>query len=87
MNEIKDKLLEGHEVEFTLNGVEYTLELDKSKGLPVARIWRNTQKYSECISVTPLNKDEDIENVFKDTCFSGKSFLESEQDIIVETIY
>ena len=87
MDEIKEKVYNGHEVEFVYLNCEYSIEPDFVKGVNVARIWKCDITEPKCVSQVEISTVEDIELLLNDKCFNGKSFYNIQEDVIVETIF
>ncbi len=86
LEELKDKLLHGHEVEFTYDGCEYSIESEMEEGESVIKIWKcNTEP--RCITKAIVRNEKDLEKLLNEKCFQNKTFLEIEDQITVETIF
>lgn len=86
LQELTDKLLHGHEAEFTYNGQEYSIEPELRDGTSVIKIWKCSAE-PQCIAEATVQNETDLEVLFKTKCFLQKSFLEIENQIIVESIF
>lgn len=87
LEQIMNMVFEGHEVEFTFKGDEYSIELDSESGENVVRIWSCASEEPLCISTVTVKSVSDIDRCFDEKCFSGKSLKEIESEVIVETIF
>jgi hypothetical protein len=87
IDELKDKLLHGHEVEFTYLDCEYSIESELIDGNNKVQIWKCAENDADCIASMTISKDEEIEDLFKHACFSGKSFYDIENEVIVEAVF
>lgn len=87
IDELKEKVYNGHEVEFVYLNCEYSIELDIINGVNVARIWQCDMKETKCISQFEISTVEDMELLLNDKCFNGKSFYDIQLEVIVETIF
>lgn len=85
--ELIDRIIRGHEVEFIYNDEEYDIELDQENGLDVVKIWKYRPDGSECISTTAIENELDIVKVFEAKVFYGKSFYEIEKEVIIDTVF
>lgn len=86
LEELMDKLMHGHEAEFTYDGCEYSIEPEMEEGDSVIKIWQcNTEP--RCIRKAAVRNGRDLEKLLNEKCFQNKSFLEIEDQITVETIF
>ncbi len=88
MEELRDRLSWGHDAEFTYQGDEYVIQQDGAT--PNMVIWQITPE-AKCISEHAAPEkgqipDECIDAVLNDKCFNGKSFMEIEKDVTVDSI-
>ena len=86
MEEIKDKVFTGHEVEFTYNDCDYTIELSEDKGVRLAEMWKMEEvpiRVAKCVVKTI----DDLDLLFGEKCFEGKAFFDIEQSVIVTIMY
>lgn len=90
MVELYERIMYSHEVEFIYDGVTYILQpiaTDEKAWLIIDCI--DTSKRL-CRYEIPMNGNipkEAIDAVLSEKCFSGKSFIEIEQEITVAVIY
>ena len=61
IDELKDKLLHGHEVEFTYLDCEYSIESELIDGNNKVQIWKCAENDADCIASMTISKDEEIE--------------------------
>lgn len=90
MEELYDVLAHNHEVEFTYSGDSYTIEPSSIGGKDSFVLWREHGAIT-CLNRTARKENEKIQDLItrflNDKCFDGRSFLEIEKDITVETIF
>ncbi len=86
LEELKDKLLHGHEAEFTYDGCEYSIESEMEEGESVIKIWKYNAE-PRCITKAIVRNEKDLEKLLNEKCFQNKTFLEIEDQITVETIF
>lgn len=87
MDELREKLFNGHEVEFTYNNREYSIEPELVENDNVVQIWICEGTEPKCILTAKIKKMEDVDLIFKEKCFGGKSFNDIEAEITVDTIF
>ena len=86
MDELKEKILGGHEAEFSYKGCEYSLETETAGEKIVAKIWKCINE-PVCIAEADIEFLYDFDKLFNEKCFEGKSFYEIEAEIIVENVF
>lgn len=91
MTEFIELLSHGHEAEFTYDGINYVIQPEISEGRTFLVIW-DCSPTGKCISrfSIPEHGDIPVETIYcvlNDKCFSGKSFMEIEQEITVDVIF
>ena len=86
LEELMDKLLHGHEAEFTYDGCEYSIESELEEGESVIKIWKCDAE-PRCITKAAVRNEKDLENLLSEKSFQNKSFLEIEDQITVETLF
>lgn len=90
MDELKDRLIKGHEAEFTYKDIIYVIQPEVLDNKSYLVIW-NCGKDSSCICRYSIPQgiipQDLIDKVFNEKCFDGKSFYEIEADVTVETIF
>ena len=86
MDELKDKIFRGHEAEFSYKGCEFSLETEGVNEKIVAKIWKCIGE-PVCIAETYIEELYDLDKLFNEKCFEGKSFYEIEAEIMVENVF
>jgi hypothetical protein len=86
MDELKEKILGGHEAEFSYRGCEYSLETETANEMVTAKIWKCTNE-PICIAETNIGEPYEFDKLLNEKCFEGKSFYEIEAEIIVENVF
>lgn len=89
-DELYEWISHSHEVEFTWNNTAYVLQPEVKDGISYLVIW-DCAPNGECLCrhIIPDHGDipkADIDAVLNKPCFSGKSFVEVERDIVVDAI-
>lgn len=92
MDELYELISHCHEAEFEYNGTTYVLQPEVNDGKSYLVIWDCTPDATKCIAKREIVVEGDIpqsviDAVLSEKCFTGKSFLEIEQQITVKVIY
>jgi hypothetical protein len=87
LSEVKEKIFDGHEIEFTYNGCEYSIENEFHDNMNVAKIWKCCDTESECIACAELKSIDDVDILLNNHCFGGKSFIDIESSVMVDNIF
>ena len=87
--ELYDYLSSNHEIEFSYHGVLYSIEPASDDGIRFV-IWR-CDDHAEIICSSKESQEKTvndaIENLLSQKCFDGESFLDIEDDVIVDTVF
>jgi hypothetical protein len=86
IKELKDKMLNGHEAEFTYEDKEFSIESERSGDECCVRIWECGIE-PKCMLEEIVRKESDLDALFSKKIFQGKSFSEIEKKIVVENIF
>ena len=88
--ELYDFIEHNHEIEFTYRQEEYTIEPAGDRDSVIFDIWKYGEKSAR---ICRVSKDADseirftIDRLLNQKCFYGKSFMEIEQEVTVDTIF
>lgn len=86
MDDLYEYLSNGHEISFIYKGNEYSMEPDAD----VLTIWEYGHD-PKCICKYAIPKSCEMKAAILDflntKCFDGRSFMEIEQDVVVDVIY
>lgn len=86
MDELKEKIFECHEAEFSYNGCEYSLEAEQMQEGIAAKIWKCSEN-PMCIADMCIKEKSDFDKLFNKKCFDGKSFYDVAEEIIVSNVF
>ena len=89
-DELYDFIEHNHEIEFTYSKEEYTIEPVGNMDTVVFEIWKygdNPKRICEVSAATDCEIRLVIEQLLNQRCFNGRSFMEIEQEITIDTIY
>lgn len=86
MEELKDRLINGHEAEFVYKGCEYSFEMRIEDGKKFIDIWKCSEE-PWCIANSVVEGTDGIDTLLKKRCFEGKSFYDIESEVIIETVF
>lgn len=87
--DLYDFLANNHEVEFSYHGGIYSIEPTSDNGIRF-EIWRCDDNAEViCSGKADIGETvkEILDNLFSEKCFSGKSFFDIEDDVIVDTVF
>ena len=87
IEDLKDKLANGHEAEFSYLNCEYSIESEETDGLHIVKIWNCSQKEPVCLAEKAIKSLDDFDDLFATPCFEGKSFCEIESEVTVTIIF
>lgn len=91
MEELKDRLVNGHEAEFKYKDELYVLQSEVADGKSYLVIWK-CEPDSICICRCEIPNNDTITQdltdiVLNEKCFDGKSFYEIESEVTIENIF
>lgn len=87
LDDLMDKLMHGHEAEFTYNGQAYSIESEIIDNSNMVKLWKCSEEKASCIAEVVAKKIEDLDELFRIKCFAENSFYEIEAEIIVENVF
>lgn len=81
-----------HDAEFSYGGTTYVLQTEMDEDNSFLVIWDCTPNAPKCITKYKIPDQNTIpkqviDQILNDKCFSGKSFMEIEQGVVVNVIY
>lgn len=90
MEQVYDCLSTYHEVEFSYNGIRYSIEPCEEGDSISLTIWECGDK-PDCIASSQVVESKcaktAIDELFHIRCFDGKSFVDIEQAVTIEIMY
>lgn len=92
LSELYKVIANSHDAEFRYNGTTYVLQTEIDGDNNFLVIWDCTPDAPKCIAKYEIPDQNSIpkaviDKILNDKCFSGKSFMEIEQNISVDIIY
>jgi hypothetical protein len=92
LSELYKVISNSHDAEFSYNGATYVLQTEVDEDDSSLVIWDCTPNASKCLARYKIPDQNTIpksviDKILNDKCFNGKSFMEIEQDIVVDVIY
>ena len=90
--ELYNVISSSHDAEFRYDGTTYVLQTELDEGSSFLVIWDCTPNAPKCLAKYRISDqntipEQVIDKILNDKCFNGKSFMDIEQDVVVDVIY
>ena len=86
IDDLYEYLSNGHEISFTYNGIEYSME-PETDAFTIWEYGKTSQRICRYAILESCDIKAAILDFLNTKCFDGKSFMEIEKDVVVDVIY